>query len=482
MQRRKTVLVCVPVLLATSQALAAFTPVVPPTCPTTTNIPWTYTVGGGTFTFDLPSDPNCISGATNPCPHYINNLDHRRFFVANSWVGYVGFRLNAFHTEGSFDRVEWGLENNPLLVKSGSGTAGTVLWVNTSASFGSLRALLNFRADSSVTYPGFSFDQLRVCKSRTSIDTAPPATLDLKRRYHGVLLGTGDTVYLKFSATSRYHYPITLWRDAGSSGTDYDLYTRCGALPTQTQYDTRSFSGDDQEFIDAADCTGTLYVAVNAHSAAGPGAFNLVRGIHGPSAHTQLRVGITPPVSSTLLTALGSQFRESARFFYGYTEGEQMVTQIDVYNNGSCNAGSCGGGNCDICYHSAEFGRANSGLCGGQINLYQDTNTRIAAHELGHLKFCVGDEYVDSPGPPPTQLEKCGHTVMADPLGSNQNMCTELDHNRDGTPGAGSSPLSSGWAQAFAVGKAVTYSNETYDNYSYHQFDFDNRLGTVITH
>ena len=482
MLRGKAVLACASVLLASGHAMAApFAPVVPPICPTTTKIPWRYAVGGGIFWFDLPSDPNCSSSAGNPCPHYINNLDHRRFFVSNSWVGYVGFRLEAFQTEPTYDRIEWGLENNPLKSRTGNAAAGTVLWVTTSASFGSQRALLNFRADAFGSYGGFNFNELQVCRYRATIDTAAPPTMDLKRRYHGVLLGYGDTVYLKFSANSRYHYPITLWRDPGSSGTDYDLYTRCGALPTQFQYDARSYSGDDQEFIDAGNCTGTLYVAVNAHSATGPGAFNLVRGIHGPSGHVPLRVGVSPAVSSDRLAGIGAYVRTAARYFYGYTEGEQLVTQIDVYNN-ACNAGSCGGANCDICYHSAEFGRANSGLCSGQIHLYQDTNDRVAAHELGHLKFCVGDEYFDSPGPPPTQLEQCGHTVMADPLLDNNNMCTELDHNRDGSPSASSSPLSSGWAQAFAVGKAVTYTNETYDNFAYHQFDFDNRLGTVITH
>jgi hypothetical protein len=483
MLRVKAVLASVPVLLAAGQVMAApFVPVVPPTCPTTTNIPWRYAVGGGIWWFDLPSDPNCSSSPGNECPHYINNIDHRRFFSANSWVGYVGFRLDFFQTEPTFDRIEWGLENSPLTTRSGTAAAGTVLWANTTASFGSRRAVLNFRTDAFGSHPGFHFNELRVCKYRTSIDTAPPPTMDLKRRHHGVLLGAGDTVYLKFSATARYHYPITLWRDAGfDDGTDYDLYTRCGALPTQTQYDARSYSGDNQEFIDAGNCTGTMYVAVNAHAANGPGAFNLARGIHGGTGHIPLRVGVTPAVSSDKLTGIGNYVKVAARYFYGYTEGEHVVTQIDIYNSG-CSAGSCGGSNCDICYHSDAFGRANSGLCGGQIHVYQDTNDRVAAHELGHLKFCAGDEYYDSPGPPLTQLDQCGHTVMADPLMDNNNMCTELDHNKDGSPAATSSPLISSWGQAFAAGKAVTYSNETYDNYPYHQFDFDNRLGTVITH
>jgi hypothetical protein len=488
-KRARALLASVPLLLASSQALAApFNPVVPPTCPTTTNIPWKYTVGGGTYWFDLPSDPNCSSSPGNPCPHYINALDHRRFFVANRWVGYVGFRLEGFNTESGYDVMNWGLENNPLFSKSGSGAAGTILYVTTAASFGSLRALLNYKTDYSVTYPGFSFNQLRVCTYRTSADTAAPAQLDLSRRYHGVLLGYGDTVYLKFGASSAYHYPITLWRDMGgvianSGAMDYDLYTRCGALPTATQYDARSYSSDDQEFIDASNCNGTMYVAVNVHNQAAPGAFNLVRGIHRPTGHVPLRVGVTPAITSApVLTTLGLNLRESSRYFYGFTEGEQMVTQIDLYNNGSCAAGSCGGSNCDICYHSAEYGRANSGLCGGQINLWLDSTNLTTAHELGHLKFCAGDEYVDDPGPPPTQLEKCGHTVMANITSDNFNLCTYLDHNRDGTPGTPPSALTPGWTQAFNAGKALNNENLTFDNHPYHVHDFDNKVGTVITH
>lgn len=488
-KRAWAVLTSVPVVLATSQVLAApFAPVVPPTCPTTTNIPWKYSVDGSTYWFDLPSDPNCNSAGGNPCPHYINALDHRRFFVSNPWVGYVGFRLETFKTEASYDSVYWGLENYPLFSKSGTGAAGTVLYVTTAASFGSLRALLNFKTDYSVTYPGFSFNQLKVCTYRTSADTAAPAQLDLKRRYHGALLGYGDTVYLKFGASSAYHYPITLWRDMGgiaanSGPMDYDLYTRCGALPTATQYDARSYSSDDQEFIDAANCNGTMYVAVNVHNQAAAGAFNLVRGIHSSAGHVPLRVGIKPAITDApSLTAVGLNMREAARYFYGYTEGEQMVTQIDVYNNGSCAAGSCGGSNCDICYHSTESGRPSSGLCAGQIQLFLGNNTVLAAHELGHLKFCAGDEYVDSTTTPITQLERCGHTVMADPGQDNFNLCTYLDHNRDGTPGTAASTLTPGWTQAAAAGKALHTEDVTFDNHPYHLFDFDNKVGTIVTH
>ena len=43
-----------------------FTPVQPPTCPTTTNFNWNLRVGGQTGVFDLPSDPNC-SDNVDPC-------------------------------------------------------------------------------------------------------------------------------------------------------------------------------------------------------------------------------------------------------------------------------------------------------------------------------------------------------------------------------------------------------------------------------
>jgi hypothetical protein len=473
-----TLLACVALLLPTGQALAAgpFTPIVPPTCPSTTNIPWNYAVDGTTYSFELPSDKNCVNNG-EPCPHYINNLDHHRFFVANHWVTYVGFRLKTFKTEANFDFISWGLEGTALSSKSGTGVANTILSVTTMASFGSKRALLNFKTDSNVTYPGFTFDQLGVCTSRTSLDTAAPATLSLKRRYQGVLLGTDDTVYLSFPASARYHYPIALWRDAGSAGTDFDLYARCGAKPTKTQYDAASTSADDQEFIDVGNCTGTAYVAVYAYSASAPGAFNLARGIH--THHVPLRVGTASLLSATQMTGLGINMTTAARYYYGHTEGERMVTQIDLYNSASCSAGSCGGSNCDICYHD-EFGRAHAGP---QVHIFRDSSDpRIIAHELGHYDFANGDEYIDYAGPPPTQLEQCGHTVMADALFDNFNICTPLDHLTDASPGAGWSGLSSGWQQAASAAKAIEFENVTYDNYPYNSFDFDNQVGFVITH
>jgi len=469
------VLACAPVILATGQALAGpFTPIVPPTCPTTTNIPWNYAVDGTTYSFDLPSDKNCVDNG-DPCPHYINNLDHQRFFVANPWVTYVGFRLKTFKTESNYDFINWGLAGTALSSKSGTGIS--TLAVSTTASFGSKRAQLDFKTDGSVTYPGFTFDQLRVCTSRATADTAAPATLDLKRRYHGVLLGTDDTVYLSFPASARWHYPITLWRDPGSSGTDFDLYMRCGAKPTKTQYDAVSNSGDDQEFIDVGNCTGTAYIAVYAYSASAPGAFNLARGIH--THHVPLTVGTASTLTATELAGLSSNLMVAARYYYGYTEGERMVPQIDVYNSASCAAGSCGGSNCDICYHN-DFGRAHAGA---QVHIYSDScDPRTIGHELGHYDFATGDEYIDDPGPPLTQLEQCGHSVMADAMFDNSNICTPLDHGTDATPGAGLSALASGWEQAAAAAKAIEFENVTYDNYPYNAFDFNNQVGYVILH
>jgi len=475
--RAVAVSACAPVLLAASQALAGpFTPIVPPTCPTTTKIPWSYAVDGTSYVFDLPSDRNCVDNG-DPCPHYINNLDHRRFFVANPWVSYVGFRLKNFKTEANYDFMNWGLEGTALSSKSGTGVANTILAVSTTASFGSKRALLNFKTDSSVTFNGFTFDQLRVCTSRTSADTAAPATLDLKRRYHGVLLGADDTVYLSFPSSARYHYPITLWRDAGSTGTDFDLYMRCGAKPTKTQFDAASTSIDNQEFIDVGNCTGTAYIAVYAYSASAPGAFNLARGIH--TNHVALRLGTASILTAPEIAGLTSDVSTAARYYYGYTEGERMVNQIDFYNSGSCAAGSCGGSNCDLCYHN-DFGRAHAGP---QVHFYSDSrDPRTIAHELGHYDFATGDEYIDDPGPPASQLEQCGHTVMADPMFDNFNICTPLDHRTDATPGAGFSALSSGWEQAASAAKAIEFENVTYDNYPYNAFDFHSQVGLVIAH
>jgi hypothetical protein len=456
----------------------SFTPVQPPTCPTMTALSWNYRIGGQTGVFDLPSDPNCTSVTGNPCPHYINNLNNNRWFVSNVWVNSIAFRIGFFSTESGYDFLRWGSETLPIGSVSGSVAAGTTLWSNTSASFGSVRNALNFVADYSVTYEGSSLDQVQICTSRTSVDTGTPNVLDLKRRYHGILLGTNDVVYLQFAADPTRHHPIALWDDMGSAGNNFDLYARCGSLPTPTLYDWRANSPDSQEYIDISGCGSTVYLAVHARS--GSGVFSVTRGIHTTAAHTgNLRAGTAFNASSAQMATFNATLQQAARHFYGSTEGEQVVDRIDLYNSQTCTTTSCGGGNCDICFVD-EPGTAYAG-CGWGVVVqqgYYGTGEGVS-HEFGHYRYCIGDEYVNVDV---GSIWQCGHSNMANPWGDNNNYCVDFDHMQDKNPAAPDSTLSSVMTQAYSAGTAVDSENVTFDNYDYEAFDFNGLVGNIVQH
>jgi hypothetical protein len=352
---------------------------------------------------------------------------------------------------------------------------GSIFAVNTSWSFNATRARLNFISNNALTYEGVSLNQLQVCTYLSTWDTHPPATLDSKRRYYGVLLGSTDTVYLQFSATSTNHYPIALWEDGGG-GHDFDLYARCGALPTPTQYDWIGFSGNDEEYIDVTGCTGTVYVAINSYNGAGP--FSVIRGIHTQAAHSILRAGTEFSATPTEYSNLADTLQNAARHYYGSTEGEQIIAQIDLYNSGSCGSTSCGGSPCEICFRTAG-GTANAS-CSGNGNMNVFVGYRFdpegISHEFGHMKSCLGDEYVNG------SQWQCGHSNMASPWGDNNNFCVDLDHKRDSLPGVTPTTYPSAMSQAVTAGRVVESQNTSLDNFDYIDFDFNGLVGNVISH
>jgi hypothetical protein len=476
-----TVLAAIFATLGTSKTASAWSPVQPPTCPTTTNLDWNYRVGGGTGVFDLPSDPNCSPYPSHPCPHYINNLSHNRVFVSNTWVGYVGFHVGSFYTEINYDFLTWGLEGyTPYASASGNDLgAGSVPWVSTGWSFGGIRAVLNFSSDISNTFDGFSLDQIQVCTYLSSPDTHGPNAIDSKKRTVGVLLGTNDVVYLQFAASSSYRYPITLLKDTGEDGsTDFDLFGRCGSLPTPTQHDWVSLSSLAQENFVVKDCNSTVYLAVVSYN--GSGVFSVVRGIHPWSHEYNLKAGTNFTATPALMTTFAAQLSGAARELYGRTEGELYIPQIDLYNTGLCDCGG-GGFSCNICFMN-QAGTGYSDICSiNTTKIYQNYfgDVQGLAHELNHLRFCLHDEYYVQNG---STFWQCGHTDMANPWSDNHNICVDLDHKTDTTPNATSSTYNSGMNQAFSAGAAVDSQNTTFDNFSYQNYDFHGNVGVVVTH
>jgi hypothetical protein len=352
------------------------------------------------------------------------------------------------------------------------------LQIGTAPSFRATTGWLRLWTDYSITQRGFNITSARVCTTRTTQDTTLPQEISSARQpFFGFLYGQDDVVMLKAAPpTSSMHLGIAVKGPLAPN--DFDLYVRCGSYPTVDAYDARGYSSDSQEYIDynIASCyPNWLYIAVHAYR--GSGAFTLRLTRHNSYFERDITAGTDFAASEAEMTTLSQTLSQSAKMYFGATEGQHVFRYINFYNNGSCS--NCAGAPCDICLLNA-YGRSNSGVCSGQINIFRtDFGTPGSfVHEMGHRYYCLGDEYYDVSGMPYYQ---CGHSMMAVPFGRVHNFCTDLDHKTDAEPGADPSSLVSAHRQAWIAGVGFYPADRiTWDNYDYLDFDFNYMVGTVF--
>jgi hypothetical protein len=256
--------------------------------------------------------------------NYIGNIHHHFEIFANQNVQQFGIRVDTFDTEGFYDYLQFGpILAGPWTTLTGTGyPAGT--WYDFAApsgsSFQSFPGLMLFRTDDSVTRPGFTTGMARVCCGGTPNNAT--SQLYEMTRGRGVLLGTNDTVYMNMDYTcaeAAEHQTIAL---RGPSGTDFDLYARCGALPTPTSYiSPAGMSSNSQEFYhlpaNACSCPNTLYIAVNSYQ--GSGTFDIVRSSHIAGRHVTLRAGTRETATPAQMATFATMLRQSAGRLYGAT-------------------------------------------------------------------------------------------------------------------------------------------------------------------
>lgn len=442
------------------------------TCPTWTDVAFTYQVGGGSGVWELPNnEPASLSN------DYINNIYHKRWMVGNSYVSRADVRFDAFVTETNFDfftynRVGFGGINL-------TGVIAAPFWTSSTFNGASLQATplyMIFKTDYSVTRTGFSIGAARVCCTTPLNNDVSP--LNENDRFYGVLLGNNDVVYMKYYPPADRDATVALW----GTGPDIDLYVRCDALPTPTQWDYRGFSWNAQEFVHvpANQCPAghPLYVAAHALNVSGPQVFNLAVHAHHPAHHIAGYIAKTTYNADLgTLNSWKGRLNDGARRFFGLTEGSIYPTTVEVRNNTGT------GENIRI---NSGSGRANSGLCTGVINLYPGNDGRTVAHESGHFFGCLNDEYHDVSG---GSQSHCGHSFMGNFYQSqmNNNFCycnswngsvcaaNEGDHNTDGNvvPNSIRPPA---W-NVFPTRPYINYPTATPDNYNYVNFDFNNLVG-----
>jgi hypothetical protein len=459
---------------------AAFIPIVCATCPTRTAVVWSWLNHGSTT--ELPNDPNCVATPDNPCPHYINNIQHRRYVYGNPYTRDFGFNVAHFDTESGFDYLDYGPAGQTLTRLTGAPTTGWRDFTLNTLNGGTFY----FRTDGSITRQGFALTEARVCCNTTENPNVPSIAVGTLAT--GALMGTNDTVYFKFTpppTSSTDHSTVVLYSTGGTN--DFDLYVRCGSKPTASTYDYVNRSGDSNEMvhIPANACSSDFYVAV--YSYAGSGQFRAQVGRHRAKRHiSNFAIGTQYFATENELAQYRTLFRNGARMLYGSSEGAIFIESFSLNNNGSCAPfGGCGSQQCLACLKNDTGYRSNSPLCSGEsaagmMNIGKfNCDHECIAHELGHYYMCQPDEYTDVSG---NSRSQCGHSNMANPWGSNNNYCTSTNHKKDKDPTVGDTTLNNTWDNAATTSPPVvpfSFSG-TPDNFDFQTHDFNNALGTVL--
>jgi hypothetical protein len=462
-------------------ATCSFTPIKPSSsCGTYATPGYTFVASSVPWDWDLPdlNDPPDNGGPTSPS--YANALLHATQFVGNGWTYRVRLHFSRFWVDPT-DAVRFGgvaytgLDQLPFHAIWSAPTSPSTSSIHSQGP-----AMMSFTSDRSETSStGFLIDELGVCKrsAQTTVDTAMPVLMDSAYRFTGALLGTNDVVYLRVPpsvAGARWTYALWSEHSPFDSNVDFDIYARCGAWPTPTAYSHRSFSGNTREFINASACTAGTYLAI--HSFKGSGVFHVTWGKHFPSSERIVKAGTNFNANVTDIQAMESALQAAARRLYGQTEGNWMMTEIWLYNSNNCS--NCGGAACDLCMRS-ETGRSYCDGCGQQSTIYRDDwEPYTIAHEWGHQYLCVGDEYFKPPVGP--EASQCGHSNMGSSgLGfqGNNNFCNDMNHNMDRGDDVG--PTSLPDVRSAGQGMFVN-GGVTYDNFSYHDHDFELQVGKVV--
>lgn len=480
-----------------NQALAAtFSPVQCSPCPAWTSVNWTYN-----STAELAPDPN--NGAS-----YNNNILHFRYFLASAYVSQVQFELSSFSTEQNSDSLNLVQQGQTTSVNLTGNLSPMPQWVQpaTPSMLQAAPLQLRFTSDESGSFPGFYIDQARVCCASQPTTALPTRGMVNGERYTGVLLGANDVVYTWRNAGpagTRLH--LALWGPI--TGSDFDLYARCNALPTPSAWDLRGYSSDTNEFVFGGtdQCVGGIwYIAVHAYS--GVGQFHVVGSDAKVSSDEavsgvipSIRVGVNSNVAPSTLSSIQQTMVKALKYLYGATEGKIFFSACQLWNNAGATCSNCGGQPCDVCF-VAGVGQSNAPLCSlsSAANItsgsgYWQSHQGVA-HELSHRYLCTQDEYVAKDGSKNCDKDglnecnwHCGHSIMANPFSGQNNFCLKadqtmtVDHPRDGTSGFVPPNTASSWDWILVSSQRVTsIPAYTPDNFDYLGHDFNGAINCAI--
>lgn len=419
--------------------------------------------------FDSPISAN-IGGTDfdrRPVPP-VNSPDDHRFYnnnvnpepityLVNSNVVALKPLMGYFETEYPWDFVEV-VDNSGSYQYSGILNSSSSVEVVAPRQWfpipggGSQSFTLQFRTNASVAVkepPRFLHVEPS-CKFKQSTFATNSRVLTLNRRYDGLLLKNGDTIYFQVVQPAGIPLVLTLNdKTSGVFGLDWGLYVSdTNPTPDNTNFMAMSdgLDGEEALAIPAVAQQRTLYIGVHSNARGGHFVFNAMAQM--PSNRMAMTVC---PIFFTATPQNMIDFKRNARSavadLLAGTNGNLFVESMNVLPLQT----SCGN-NCDICIllnsgSGAQGGLAAGHPCGRVVNV--DGNvwgfngappTLIWYHEWGHACFGLPDEYTGGFG-----NSFCGHTEMDS--GNIQRMFCSNAHCLDGHVIHPSCvPTSSNWA------------------------------------
>ena len=467
-----------------------FAPIKPAVCPAWTEVDWTW---DGTNADEVEINVNLL-----PSMEYNNNQEIRANVLGNAWTQRLQVQAGTFNVEPTYDTLSFQNANPVVSRVYGSGTSGWVTALDVSgAPVFSNASLQNhvggrvFKSDAiniGGPYAGATLTRARVCGNLTTAAPGISSSLDweMGRRQTGALLGAGDTVYLRYNRSdTTLESSLALWSTA--AGTDFDIFVRCNAVPTQFSWDFGTpFSGSSEMLVlPPSYCPGpsTIYVAVNSFS--GAGGFNLVMSQRNPSRVMDYRVGTSNESSSVPWTTaeingISTELRNAARYFWGATEGTTRIRNITLFDSRTAGNCSCGAAACDACYMSRD-GRSFTDALNKVWIFRNHRGPELVSHEWGHQllglvgDFLSTDEYTDTPS---GSIHRCGHSLMGLHWW-HRNFCNDIDHGKDYAPGASPYGADSMWKRLYNWGKSPFKPVATPDVHDYMTHPMGGAVGNV---
>jgi hypothetical protein len=395
------------------------------TCVTSPAFEAPFPVAIGAIEFD-PKAENPPGGATDGIDYALNTQSSWRLLV-NPNVQVIQPYYGAFQTESGYDYLQidhagttlkytGNLNAGPAPVQAGS------TWT-THYAFGLNRDVeVTWHSDYSVAnFVGPQLSQVAVqCKSGQATAPLGTTTLVVNTRNDGLLIKSGDVIFLAAYQPANKPMLVLLNGKAGTAGADFDVYASTTVpFPDGTNYQWRGFGFTSNESLDIPTSASGRWVYLAVHAFHGAGHFSIHALVQDPAERfSNLTVC---PVNVTLTdaqkTSLASFLKSGATRLLAMTNGNVWADGFDVTAmKTTCEA------SCSICLldsGSTSWGGGGTSPQGfGQIKMGLNNWSKGAsggwlfAHEAGHSHLGLPDEYSGPPAGNSTPMA-CGHTIMA---------------------------------------------------------------------